>query len=98
MIELRGRTVQKEVEPVIGETILKLALKNKVDWSSNCKRGTCARCRCYVSEGMEHLTEPNDAEWIRLEPEELEEGYRLACQAKVQSAGRVKIKLKTYFW
>lgn len=97
MIELRGRTVLKQVEPVIGESILKLALKNKVDWSSSCTRGSCARCRCFVSEGMEHLSEANEAEWARLEPEEIEEGYRLACQTSVRTAGTVKIRLKTYF-
>ncbi|WP_068775982.1 2Fe-2S iron-sulfur cluster-binding protein [Paenibacillus sp. FJAT-26967] len=97
MIELKGRSIVKEVEPVIGSTILELAREHKVDWGFNCTRGTCARCRCHVSEGMEHLTEPAEIELVRLEPEEIEEGFRLSCQAKVLSAGMVKVRHRPYF-
>lgn len=97
MLELKGRTILKEVEPEVGVSILKHAEKNKVDWGFSCTRGICARCRCHVSEGMEHLTEPNKAENLRLEPEEIAEGYRLGCQATVASSGTIKVKLKTYF-
>ncbi|MFB6365642.1 2Fe-2S iron-sulfur cluster-binding protein [Paenibacillus elgii] len=97
MINLKGRSVAKEVEPEIGKSILELALKHKVDWGFNCSRGTCARCRCLVSEGMENLTAPNDAETRRLEPEEIDEGFRLGCQARILSVGSIEVKLKTYF-
>jgi ferredoxin, 2Fe-2S len=97
MLELKGRTIIKEVESEIGLSILKHAEKHKVDWGFSCTRGICARCRCHVSEGMEHLTEPNEAENLRLEPEEIEEGFRLGCQAKIVSSGTIKVKLKTYF-
>lgn len=97
MITLKGRTVSKTIEPEIGKTILELALKHKVDWGFNCTRGTCARCRCLVSEGMENLTTPSDAEMKRMEPEEFDEGYRLGCQARIATAGPIAVKLKTYF-
>jgi len=97
-IELRGRTVTRRVIPVIGATILELAERNRVDWSSNCRRGICARCRCRVEEGMEYLTKPNSKEIDRLEPEELEQGYRLGCQAKLESAGKVVVKHAPYFY
>jgi 2Fe-2S ferredoxin len=96
-IELAGRTIRRTVKPVIGASILQLAEQHKVDWNSNCRRGTCARCRSKVLEGMEHLSEPNEAEIARLEPEELEQGYRLGCQVKIVSRGKVVVKHAPYF-
>ncbi|WP_028561308.1 2Fe-2S iron-sulfur cluster-binding protein [Paenibacillus pinihumi] len=98
MIELIGRTKKATVEGESGLSILDLALKHDVDWGFSCTRGTCARCRCLVTEGMEYLEEVTDAEWNRLEEEELNEGYRLACQAVIKSgAGNVNVANKTYF-
>ncbi len=45
MVTLKTRAMQKDIEPVPGETLLQLAIRNKMDWGHNCKRGTCARCR-----------------------------------------------------
>ncbi|MGG3279458.1 2Fe-2S iron-sulfur cluster-binding protein [Paenibacillus solani] len=97
LIELSGREVQRSVAPVLGITVLDLAERNEVDWNSFCKRGTCARCRCLVVEGIEYLSEPNLAEERRLDPEELDEGYRLGCQSKIEMVGPVKIKHAPYF-
>jgi len=96
-IELAGRTVRRTVKPTVGVTILQLAEQHKVDWNSNCRRGTCARCRSKVLEGMEHLSEPNEAEIARLEPEEIEQGYRLGCQAKIVREGKIVVKHAPYF-
>ncbi|RAR43583.1 ferredoxin [Paenibacillus sp. MDMC362] len=97
IIELAGREVRRSVAPVLGMTVLDLAERNDVDWNSFCKRGTCARCRCLVLEGIEHLSEPNLAEERRLDPEEIEEGYRLGCQSKIEAVGPIKIKHAPYF-
>ena len=98
MIELKGKTITKEVEAEEGLSLLDHAIKHKVDWSYSCTRGTCARCRCLVTEGGEYLEEITDAEWDRLEPEEFDEGYRLGCQAVIKAdAGTIKAMNKTYF-
>lgn len=97
IVMLRGRNTEQYVAPVIGMTILELAEQNEVDWNSFCKRGTCARCRCHVSEGLEHLSIPNQAEESRLDPEEIEEGYRLGCQSKFEKIGVTSIKHAPYF-
>ncbi|MEC0256210.1 hypothetical protein PAEVO_25200 [Paenibacillus sp. GM2FR] len=97
IIELTGREVQRSVAPVLGMTVLDLAERNDVDWNSFCKRGTCARCRCMVVEGIEYLSDPNLAEERRLDPEEIEEGYRLGCQSKIEAVGPIKIKHAPYF-
>jgi ferredoxin, 2Fe-2S len=97
MIELKGRAVSVTVEAETGMTILDLALKHKVDWGFSCTRGTCARCRCFVAEGMELLDEVSDAEWDRLEPDELEQGFRLGCQATIRKDGNIRAVWKPYF-
>ncbi|MFB9329566.1 2Fe-2S iron-sulfur cluster-binding protein [Paenibacillus aurantiacus] len=98
MIELVTRTKTAEVEAEEGMSLLDLAVKHKLDWLFSCTRGTCARCRCLVEEGAEFLEEVTDAEWDRMEPEEFEQGYRLACQAIVKSdAGRIRAVNKPYF-
>ncbi|WP_347272221.1 2Fe-2S iron-sulfur cluster-binding protein [Paenibacillus sp. N3/727] len=97
IVELKGRNIQRFVAPVIGLTVLDLAEKNEVDWNSFCKRGTCARCRCHVSEGLEYLSPPNEAEKKRLDPEEIDEGYRLGCQTKLERIGAISIKHAPYF-
>jgi 2Fe-2S ferredoxin len=85
------------VEGRTGATLLEQALAAGVDWGFNCSRGTCARCRCLVESGGELLEEASDAEWDRLGPEELEQGYRLGCQAVVKEPGDVKAVNRPYF-
>lgn len=97
MIELKGRTKVKTVEAESGYTILDLALKHNVDWGFSCTRGTCSRCRCLVTAGLEFLHEPTDAELEGLDDDELEQGFRLGCQAKVKSDGTIAVANKPYF-
>lgn len=98
MIELTGRTMTKKVEAEEGLTLLDHAIKHQVDWSYSCTRGTCARCRCLIVEGSQYLEEITDEEWDRLEPEEFDEGYRLGCQAVINSNdAQIVAKNKTYF-
>ncbi|ANE47981.1 ferredoxin [Paenibacillus swuensis] len=97
MITLTGKTVTKDVEEELGLSLLDLAMKHDIDWGFSCTRGTCARCRCRVSEGMELLNEVTDEEWNRLDEDELNEGYRLGCQAVVKASGIIQAVNKTYF-
>ncbi|MBH5317970.1 (2Fe-2S)-binding protein [Paenibacillus sp. GSMTC-2017] len=98
MIELKGRTKVATVEAEAGLSILDHAIKHNIDFSYTCARGTCARCRCIVTEGGEFLEGITDEEWDRLEPEEFEEGYRLGCQAIIKDgAGHISATNKTYF-
>jgi ferredoxin, 2Fe-2S len=97
MLELKARKIQKTVEAEAGLSILDIALKHEVDWGFSCTRGTCARCRCYVATGKELLSEPSEAEESRLEPEELEQGYRLACQTIIKQQGSISVTHKPYF-
>ncbi|RTE10471.1 2Fe-2S iron-sulfur cluster-binding protein [Paenibacillus whitsoniae] len=97
MLVLKTRKGQKEVAVDTGLTLLDHALKENVEWGFSCTRGTCARCRCYVAEGRELLALPTEAEEDRLEPEELEQGFRLACQCVVRQEGNISVTHKPYF-
>lgn len=97
MLDLRGRTVRKTVQAEIGKSLLQIALANQIDIGFNCTRGTCARCRCYIEEGREFLAEPTEAELSRLDEEEIEEGYRLGCQAVIARDGEIRARNKFYF-
>jgi 2Fe-2S ferredoxin len=96
-LQLVGRTITKNVVPELGFSLLQLAIQHHIDWQHLCTRGTCARCRCFIEEGSVHLEEPTVAEHMRLDPEEIEEGYRLGCQAIVKDAGKIIARNKTYF-
>ncbi|GEA14063.1 MAG: hypothetical protein PWR22_1898 [Moorella sp. (in: firmicutes)] len=52
-------------------------------------RGLCGRCRVRVAAG--DAGEPAAAEKRFLKPEQLEQGYRLACQAVIQGPLKVEI-------
>lgn len=97
MITLTGRTLTKDVQPILGKSLLEHALGANVDWQFNCSRGTCAKCRCSIVEGADLLSEVSDAEWDRLGPDELEAGFRLGCQAIVAKDGKIKAINRTYF-
>ncbi len=97
MLDLTGRTIHKQVETVVGQSLLDVALSHDIDWQFSCTRGTCARCRCLVTAGYERLSEVTDAEWDRLDDDELDQGYRLGCQAIIKERGPITAVNKTYF-
>ncbi len=64
-----------------GETILTVADRVGVPIERTCGgRGTCGKCRVVVSGRVSELT---DVEGQHLSAQELAQGYRLACQARV---------------
>lgn len=64
-----------------GDTILDAALQNGADLPYACKGGVCATCKCKVEKGEVEM----DINYS-LEPDELERGFVLACQAHPRSA------------
>ena len=63
-----------------GQTLLDAALENKADLPFACKGGVCCTCRAKVLEGKVDMLVN-----FGLEPEELDQGYVLTCQAIPQS-------------
>jgi 2Fe-2S ferredoxin len=97
MLTLKGRTVTKTVDIRVGMSLLDHALEHEIDMGFSCTRGTCARCRCLVETGGGLLNEPTDAEFDRMDEEEIKEGYRLGCQAVIRREGVVRAVNRTYF-
>ncbi|MDI9646207.1 MAG: ASKHA domain-containing protein [Archaeoglobales archaeon] len=72
-----GRKVECE-----SGTILEIARNSNVGIRSDCGgRGVCGKCRVLLIKGS--LSEPSDAERKILSIEDLNQNYRLACQAKI---------------
>jgi len=77
-IKLDGITFDIKIAP--DENVLDAALKNGADLPYACKGGVCSTCRAKLVKGKVDM-EVNYA----LEPDELEAGYILTCQAYPQS-------------
>lgn len=59
-----------------GDTLLDAALKNGADLPYACKGGVCATCKCKLEKGQVVM----DVNYA-LEPDELDNGFILACQS-----------------
>jgi len=55
-------------------------------------RGECDTCAVVVEEGATLLSSLTDAERTRLSPERLAAGERLACQAKAEVGGELRLR------
>ena len=63
-----------------GETVLEAALRANVDLPYSCRSGTCRTCLSRVVSGhVEH--DPDYADELLIEDDEVAEGYRLLCSS-----------------
>jgi CDP-4-dehydro-6-deoxyglucose reductase len=77
-VQLTKSGAQFTVEP--GETILEAAENAGLILSYSCRSGTCRSCMTRVLEGRaEH--DPEYADEISIDGDEIAEGYRLLCSA-----------------
>lgn len=73
-----------------GGNILDAARTLGIDLESLCGgTGTCGRCRTQILSG--NVSEPTDSEMEYLTPEELSQGYRLACCTFLTSDCKVRV-------
>ncbi len=87
----------KEVEKSVkgGIRILDAALSINLRLTSICGgRGSCGKCKMKVLSGHELLTDVTPIEKKLMTDEELKEGYRLACLARVkEKTGTLKLQI-----
>lgn len=88
-VEVRARGKEKTFDCPADGNLLTVALKNKVRIDHICRVGLCGTCQVIVVDGRESLSPPTDREHLLLDAQPLNDGVRLACQAKVQ--GPVKV-------
>ena len=72
-----------EFEARIGANLLGSALVHKAPIDHICRTGLCGACQVLVVSGAQNLSAPTDQERLLLDDVPLEQGVRLACQAKV---------------
>ncbi|PGY15281.1 2Fe-2S iron-sulfur cluster-binding protein [Bacillus sp. AFS031507] len=79
IIVLQGEN-KFEITPDKGK-LLDVALNQEKPIKYKCRKGTCGQCTVQVLQGP-GLSKPNEQEHIKL-GNELNNGYRLACQADI---------------
>ncbi|MYL33559.1 2Fe-2S iron-sulfur cluster binding domain-containing protein [Pontibacillus yanchengensis] len=67
------------IQAVKGQSLLASAFEQEVPLDFKCQKGNCTRCRVELLDGDDIVNNPTPKEHEKLE-EELEQGYRLACQ------------------
>ena len=86
-----GETVSAE----IGETLLDVALENKIPIENACGgAGACATCHVIVHEGAALLSETTEEEEDTLDTAaSVTPNSRLACQAQIIGAGPIVVEI-----
>lgn len=76
----------KKIEAKQGETILQVASKARVFISQRCGgKASCAMCKVMVKNSNDYpLFPPGEKEKRLISNEQLNQGIRLACQAKIR--------------
>ncbi|SDF83541.1 ASKHA domain-containing protein [Sporomusa acidovorans] len=84
-----GRRVQAEIGQTVLAAALGLELFSHGIYAPCGGKGLCGQCQIRLVSGQ--LTIPSEHESKRLSKEQLEQGYRLACQARVLSDCKVEL-------
>ncbi len=73
----------KVVEAPPNSNLLRVSLREKGGIPFKCGGGLCGTCRCRVEAGLDHTDDVKPKERRHLSPEDLANGYRMACQTFV---------------
>lgn len=66
-----------------GERLEDIVIDNDASIPFGCREGVCATCIVKPTAGGENLSPLNDEERSTLTPDEISDGFRLACQCRV---------------
>jgi xylene monooxygenase electron transfer component len=88
-VYLIGDNLRFQVEP--GSTLLSSALVQGIQWPHKCKVGSCGTCKCKIVSGK--VKSNIDLGYV-LDPEQLKQGFVLACQSELTSDIEVEVTLK----
>jgi len=84
----------KRLDITLGKTLLDAAGKLGLDIQSLCGgRGICGKCRVIIRRGMGALSPITEAEKRFLSESEIEDGFRLACQAVVKDQDTIIVEV-----
>jgi 2Fe-2S ferredoxin len=84
VIRLLQNDREYQIQLIAGQLLLEAALSQLQPLRYKCKKGSCGQCAVQLLSGSRFLSPPSRAERKKL-GSSLNEGYRLACQAAIQS-------------
>lgn len=85
-IEING---QKTISVAAGDKLLQTLASNDIFLASACGGGgTCAQCKCIVTEGGGSMLPTEESHFT---PREAREGWRLSCQAPVKQDMKIEV-------
>ncbi|MBY4899074.1 2Fe-2S iron-sulfur cluster-binding protein [Cupriavidus sp. AU9028] len=85
MIQITFLTNQGKVATAPeNSNLLRVSLREQGGIPFKCGGGLCGTCKCRIESGREHTDDIKAKERKLISADELEEGYRLACQTFVQ--------------
>jgi uncharacterized 2Fe-2S/4Fe-4S cluster protein (DUF4445 family) len=89
-MQITNKNILIDFEPIsrrvhyLDKTFYDLLLKINVPIQSLCGgQGTCGKCKILVEKGLSYLNPPTNEEKKILTKKDLQDGWRLACQAKI---------------
>jgi len=90
IIRLEG----KDLEAKVGDTLLSSIVDKGIFLSAPCGgRGSCGKCRVIVNQGKDLLSPLSNLERLAFYEEEIKEGYRLSCLAKIEKEGLIELEI-----
>ncbi len=83
MVKIDFITSGKTVEAPNNSNLLRVSIREDGGIPFKCGGGLCGTCKCRVTTGSVHLDKVKPKERKHLSEEQLEQGYRMACQTFV---------------
>ena len=80
----------KEIVLKAGENLLTVALAQGIKWPHKCRVGSCGTCKCKVLEGE---VKPEIDFGNVLSPEQIKQGFVLACKSCPKTNLKILINL-----
>ena len=85
----------KVVQAPENSNLLRVSLKEQGGIPFKCGGGLCGTCRCLIEQGLEHTDAVKPKERKHLSEQDLEQGYRMACQTFVNGDIKVSWQART---
>jgi len=92
MSQVRFLPNGKKIDASLGDYLLELARRAKVDLAGPCGgKALCGKCVVKIIEGKDKLSDPTDDELFAIGMRRVQEGYRLACRCRIIREGEVTV-------
>ena len=85
---------KRETKVTVGRTLLEAVLSARLQVSNVCAgRGVCGKCRVEVVSGSNNISPVADLERMSLSEDDIAQGFRIACCAKITHAGTITVNV-----